>query len=248
MSAWRDEYERSMAETYRKVAKDVVDDLRLVLAEPPIDTQPVSLDAYPHLDRRWYEETTRTLESLGFRHLRDVDAAPLAGKGMRPCIRVMLAADGRTTAGLYQLVPRAPNILARVWLSLTGKWPGKPCIIELLSYFPGGAYSTSSQGELNHFQLAPGSSRRLLPLGTAAATLVEAHHAHVVPVVDRLVTFEDFEAVNQAREAQRLHSHRWRAEVGLLDTELDHLLAPHGATGEKLRPYILAELAARRGG
>lgn len=246
MSAWREEYERSMADTYRKVARDVVDDLRLVLFEPPIDTRSVSLDAYPHLDRGWYDEATRTLESLGFRHLRDVDATPLAGKGLPPCIRVLLSSDGRTTAGLYQLVPRAPGILARVWLGLTGKWPGKPRVVELMSYFPGGAYSTSSQGELNHFQLAPGSSRRTLPLGTSPAALLEAHHAHVAPVADRLVVFDGFEAVNQAREAQRLHSHRWRAEVGLLDSELDRLLAPHGSTGEKLRPYLVAELAARR--
>lgn len=238
------EYDEAMAESWRKVARDVVDDLRVVLAEPELDSRPSDLQRFGWLDARWYRETTRLLEGKGFRLLRDLDATPLTGKHARPSlIRVLLSGDGRTSAALYHVRPKAPNVLWWLLLKLLGKWPKDQRVVELMSYPEGGVVATLSAEQ--PFSVAPGSSRVSLPCGTSLEDLL-AHHAAHVADKGTLRTFTDFDALDAARNEQRARTRRWRDEVGLLPEELDALLVSHGENGVKVRPYVVEELRRRR--
>ena len=247
MSTFAEEKARGLDEAYRKAAQDVIADLQNVLAEPELDIRPVELERFEKVDRAWFGRATETLKSLGFRHLRDMDASALGPKGAPPmCVRVLLSEDGSTSAALYQVIPRSPGLLLKAILWMMRKWQ-TPRIVELISYGKDGrVVSTSNQGDVNQFSSPPNSSRRQLPL---TASIEEVHAAHQVHLSETNLAprrFVDFDQLNAAREAQRAHQNAWRLEVGLMPEELDRLLAPHGANGERIRPYIEKGLAERR--
>lgn len=238
-----------MAPVYEKAANDVVRDLRLVLDEPALDPSPTELARFKWLDLRWYDKSSRALEALGFRVLRDLDATALTAEGAPPsAVRVMLSEDGRTSAAIYQAIPKSPGFFVKLLLRVFGKWTVAK-VVELTSYSTNGlVLNTSNQGEVNHFTPAPNCKRRSLPLGTSPQEVWEAHQAHIAAENVTLQSFSDFDPLNAAREAQRARQTAWRREVGLLPEELDRMLAPHGANGVALRPYIEKALREREDG
>ncbi len=248
MSTFQEEKQRGLDDVYSKAAREVLADLELVLAEPKLDTRPSDLRGFAALDKAWFARTTTILEGRGYRHLRDLDATALTAKGAPPmCVRVMLAEDGRTSVALYQAVPRSPGKLIKAVLWLMRKWQ-KPCVVEFVSYTEDErVIGTSNQGEVNQFSPPPNCLRRSLPLSASVLEVLAAHEAHVASSNARLRSFGGFDDLDAAREAQRQKQNAWRLEVGLLPEELDRMLAPHGESGVKLRPYIERALAERRG-
>lgn len=242
MESTKEETDRALVEHWRRVAREVVDSLELVLREPALPLHPTGPAQFPKLDVKWLEAQTAALQQRGFRFLRDVDGTRLTAQHTWPMlVRVLLAADGRTTAALFHVRPKAPGVFAWLLLKLMGRWPKPQQVIELNSYGDEGILATTNAQ--SSFQRPPGSSLQALSQDTPLDALLAAHARSIAPVKVRVM--ESFEALNEAREAQRARNLRWRQEVGLLPEELEALLAPHGKHGAAVRPHLVDELKRR---
>lgn len=246
MSGVADQPQGAYAEIYEKAARDILQDLQLILHEPELDTRPVELEQYRHLDRRWYRAQSQALEAAGFRWLRDLDGSAIAAQGSPPpVIRVMLSADGATSAALYHVIPRSPGFLMKSLLFLMRKWQTAK-IVELTTHLADDrVLVTLNQGELNAFEPPPNTSRRSLPVTDMAEACLRSHQADLAQAGATPRVFQGFEDLDAARRAQRDRRNAWRDQVGILPSELDRMLKPHGQHGEAIRPYLVRALKLR---
>lgn len=248
MSILEDAEREAMHDVFVKAAVEVVDDVERVLRQPALDVTPVTPRDFRGMDVAWLEDTTRALVSEGFTHLRDVDGTPLLAEGSPPAmVRVLLGDANTVSVALYHARPRSPGFFLKLLLMVLGKWPKAPRVVECTSYLDDVVLTTSNQGDVNAFEHPPWVVNRTLALGVSPAAVLTLHReqieAHAGRVMPRM--FNGFDDLNRAREEQRVAANAWREEVGLKDTELARLLAPHGEQGQKVRPYIVAELRRR---
>lgn len=238
-----------LEQVYAKAGRDVAEHALRVIREPVLDPRAVDIARYDHLDLNHFDRCTAALTARGFHLLRDVDASALVEPGSpRPVIRVMLDDTGTTSAAIMHVVPKSPGFFTKLLLRLLGKWlEGR--VVELWTMFPDGIVSTSNMGELNVFSPPPWMERLALPVTASVEEVLDAHAS----AVKRRVregreprSFSGFDDLNAAREENRERANAWRRQIGgLLPEEIDRLLAPHGAHGERVRPHLERELAAR---
>lgn len=244
-----DDAERdAMHDVFVKAAVEVVDDIERVLRQPALDVTPVGPKDFRGMDVRWLEQSTAALGALGFTHLRDVDGTPLLAEGSPPAlVRVMLGEANTVSAALYHARPRSPGFFIKLLLMVLGKWPKAPRVVECTSYLDDVVLTTSNQGDVNAFEHPPFVVNRTIALGASPATVLAVHReqiaAHAGGGSPR--AFNGFDDLNRAREEHRVAANTWREQVGLKETELARLLAPHGDQGQKVRPYIEKELRRR---
>lgn len=244
-----DDAEReAMHDVFVKAAVEVVDDVERVLRQPALDVTPVGPNDFRGMDVRWLESSTRALLDDGFVHLRDVDGTPLLAEGSPPAmVRVLLGDANTVSVALYHARPRSPGFFLKLLLMVLGKWPKAPRVVECTSYLDDVVLTTSNQGDANVFAHPPWVVNRTIALGASPAAVLAVHREQIATHAGRVMPrmFGDFDALNRAREEQRVAANRWREEVGLTELELGRLLAPHGEHGQKIRPYIEHELRRR---
>lgn len=239
----------AMEEVYAKAARQVAEHALRVVREPALDTRPVEIARYPHIDENHFERCTAALTAQGFRVLRDLDARNLVEDGApHPLIRVLLDEEGTTSAAVMHVTPKSPGFVIKLLLRVLGQWvEGR--VVELWTMFADGILSTSNMGDLNAFSPPPWMDRRTLPLRSSVEEVLEAHRAAVAERLrdgSEVRAFVGFDDLNAAREENRQRSNSWRREIGgLLPEEIDRLLAPHGKHGARVRPHLERELAAR---
>jgi hypothetical protein len=236
--------ERADLERWQQAAREIVDALQFVLREPSLDLSPTSPDRFPHFEPRWYAEQTQALEALGFTRLRDVDGGPLVPSNTHGgLIRVFRSPDGRSSAAIYVVKPKSPGFFTRFLLELLRRYPKTQRVLEFMSHRDDGVVLTTT-GQ-SQFEVVPGSVRAVV---TGTPGDVWARHQAQLETAGLVKTFDSMEQLGALREAQRLRQRRWRDEVGLLEKELDALLAPYGENGRRVRPHVEAELKRRARG
>lgn len=226
-----------MEKHYKKVARDVMEDLRLVLDEPELSDAPSELTAFPWLDASWYLKKTRELEALGFSVLRDIDGSPLRSRYTHASmIRVMVSADQRTSAGVYWIKAKA-SLPLYLLMKLLGKWPAPAAVVEFISYSNGGGTVTLNQA--SSFDAPPGYDRRVVEATTPLNEQLRTHTSRLPAEVDILSSFDRLFALRRGQlERQRM----WRRQITIQKAELDRLLRPHGKNAEMIRPFLEQEL------
>lgn len=236
---FKESYEAEMQVVYEKEALKVFQNLSIVLHEPDVDPSPADLAQFEAMDHAWYRRATDELARAGYTLMRDLDGAPLTAKGAPPsCIRVLRSPDGTTAAALYHVVPASPGAVLKLLLRLLGQWRAAR-VLELTSTTADDRLViTCNQGDINAFAPGPGVHRDSLPPDTSIADVIAAHERHRARVGAPLRAFASFDAYNAARIDHVARRNAWRAQVGVLPEELDRLLAPHGATGQKIRPHL----------
>lgn len=128
--------------------------------------RPAAEADFKGLDRDYYENTTRELLGRGFRQLGDlVDQTIEETSGVVAPIRVLVSADGATTAALYHLVP-----------------PGMPpdadklLMCDVTTEFDDGTFLMTSNTEGSDLMTPPPQiQRRQFPLRTRVAEMLAAH-------------------------------------------------------------------------
>jgi hypothetical protein len=193
-------------EPSEKAARDILAMLEHTY-QPTHQYVRVQPSAFPHLDVRWYEATTRELASKGFRHLADVEDKTITatpGGVLRPVLlRSLISRDGTVMSALYH--PRLKPLWLRLLMWLLRKTPGK--VTDMESEFTDASFVVTSNAAAAAALDAPALiSSEFLP--TTASTLevltrhtarVAAHLAERPGVSARVVTTHDEYVASQNR-------------------------------------------------
>ncbi|OJJ26353.1 hypothetical protein BI308_07005 [Roseofilum reptotaenium AO1-A] len=141
----------------------------------------VQVDAqdFSHLDLKFYQQTQRQLERLGFEKLADMEDVTISKANRsqpRILIRVMLSRDRRTVAGIFHFpLPLLVKALQAIGLAPKG---GKT--IDLESEFEDGTFLTTSNTQgFDNSSPFPKIERQQLPGTASISELVRAHRIRV---------------------------------------------------------------------
>lgn len=180
--------------------------------------RPAAEADFEGLDRDYYENTTRELLGRGFRQLGDlVDQTIEETSGVVAPIRVLVSADGTTTAALYHLVP-----------------PGMPpdadklLMCDVTTEFDDGTFLITSNTEGHDLMTPPPQfQRRQFPLSTPVAQMLVAHASDLDQLTAKKVSDRGASPVVIETIADALASERrqqaaknaFRKGIGYLDPE-----------------------------
>ncbi|HBQ98235.1 MAG: site-2 protease family protein [Roseofilum sp. Belize BBD 4] len=141
----------------------------------------VRVDAgdFSHLDLKFYKQTQRQLERLGFEKLADMEDLTISkANRSQPhvLIRVMLSRDRRTVAGIFHFpLPLLVKALQAIGLAPKG---GKT--VDLESEFEDGTFLTTSNTKgFDNSSPFPKIERQQLPGTASISELVRAHRIRV---------------------------------------------------------------------
>ncbi len=146
----------------------------------------VRLDDYPHVDRKFYEETQRELEGMGFRFLADIEDKTLAavpGNTLKPTpIRVMLSGDGITMAGIYH--PRLKSWWVAMLLFIIRKPLSRT--IDFETEFSDATFvCTTNASSGFEISLPPEIDTLYAPPKSTVTYLLEKHHSRLSHKLDQ---------------------------------------------------------------
>lgn len=112
------------------------------------DYVPTRLDAYPELDRGFYEEATRAFQARGFTHLGDLEDTTItkANPARRTCVRVFVGEGGRVTGAIYHFRLRGLERLFQ-WIGLI---PRRLKVIDLETEFHNGVFIGTTNAPTGH--------------------------------------------------------------------------------------------------
>lgn len=142
---------------------------------------------FRHLDLKAYRDFQALHESLGYRHLRDVEIAEVSDSPTtliaRTFIRTMVSADGGIVADYYQVKPRMDRLLRMTGRGLmNGRWLDTPrfffrtlktkhCTGYESELDNGDVVTTSNAEAAGSISLPPTIQSEFHPYGTAPAIL-----------------------------------------------------------------------------
>lgn len=157
---------------YRKLALKILNRVRSNYARPHTYRQ-VDASAFRHLSLRFYDETQKKLESLGFKYIADFEDELLKTQSPDPrtFIRVMTSNDGVAGAGIFQI---CPNIFWKVAMYFFGVKNTR--IVEFQSELEGG-YQVITSNVQGRFMMpsSPKLYRTFYPAVTPLDALYDAH-------------------------------------------------------------------------
>lgn len=180
--------------------------------------RPAAEADFEGLDRDYYENTTRDLLGRGFRQLGDlVDQTIEETSGVVAPIRVLVSADGTTTAALYHLVP-----------------PGMPpdadklLMCDVTTEFDDGTFLMTSNSAGHDLMTPPPQiQRRQFPLDTPVADMLAAHASDLDQLTAKKasdggaspVIIESIADALASERRQQAAKNAFRKGIGYLDPE-----------------------------
>ena len=210
-------------------AQNLLDDAKATYSDRHVFER-VSLNDFPHLDRQFYARATSTLESMGFRHVADLEDVTLTRVYplTRTLIRSLLDGEGRVMAGLF-------DIPLPFWMKASqaiGLYPKGGQTLDLETELDDGTFlvTNNTKGLANTAEI-PGMRRHKYPGPTPIADLVAAHNAELNRLMETEglspVPVKDFEALMEAQHRLQDIENRHHQGRGYMTAE-DIRLASDG--------------------
>ncbi|MDK2122690.1 hypothetical protein [Parachitinimonas caeni] len=204
--------------TALKIAQEI---FRRFIAPPEQHYLHVRPKEFRHVDIGFYNDASRQLNLVGFRHQVDVEPVHETQiSGRRSLLRVMISRDNRTSASILETGVREPRGFAERWRKLLGRWPKTRQIVELHSVLNDGSFLiTDNVGSTHMFREPPKIRRLSLPSYTPLNHLVAAHTDQVkVYIATRQgvasTSVGTWEADLRARNDMHNLRVRYRREIG----------------------------------
>ena len=222
--------------------------------QPTHNYVPVNAKAFPHLDLRFYDRTTRLLGSNGFRTLADIEDTTITntpnGVLMPVLVRTMLSRDGTVMSALYH--PRIKRLGLRLLLWLLRKLPGK--VVDMETEFSDGSFVVTSNAEAAAAIALPALvSAAYLP---SRATALAVHHRHAARVAAHLAARPGVAPKSIATQAELIASQNrmnaikaaYRGEVGgVTREELERLSSLGSSVAREVHTAYVREQLKRAG-
>jgi hypothetical protein len=210
----------------RRVARRVLA-IRMERWATPHERAPVSLDAFPTLDRAFYDEATRALAAEGFTTLGDFENLSITRQNaaLRTCIRTFEDATGSVAALVYHVNVEGTRVARR--------FPAHQKTFELHSELSDGHWVlTSNAPETSHFTAPAVFDQLRLERATPLARLLASHRERLAKYLAahpgaKPLPAATLEGIFARGERQRLLRHEHHEKIGgITRDELRGILGP----------------------
>jgi hypothetical protein len=215
-----------------KAARDILADIEAAY-RPSQDFVNVDPTLFRHLDLRWYDRTSRLLQSKTFEPMANVAdraAATRPGATLMPVLlRMLLSKDGTVIVTLSHA--RMRNPLTRLFVWLLRQSPGR--VVDMETECTDGSFVVTSNAARGHVaDLPPGIAAEFL---RPSATVHEVSHRHAARVLAHLA----------ARPGVVARAASTRGEAFASQHRMDALKAAHRGELNGITREMLQRLSVR---
>jgi len=224
----------------KSVALQILDNLRNSYNQAYIYNE-VNSDSFKHLSLKFYNETQKCLEQLGFYYLADIENEYLTKQSMNPrtFIRVMVHQDHLTNVGFYHI---KPNILWRCFMLLIGFRKTK--VIEFQSELENGSQIVTSNGDKDSIlPTSPDLIRNFESAKYSSDDLYQKHQTCLSNTQKRIgskpLKFKTINDILESEKRQMLLQKEYLQGIGWVTKEY---LLKNGAGSEKRAREIYEEI------
>jgi hypothetical protein len=191
--------------------------------------QQVDCKTFRHLDQKFYQNTQKILETLGFRCIADIEDVTLSQTEpfRRLFIRVLLSNDGTTTGSCYHF---AGSWLQRIfrWLGLLYKGDKQ---IALESELSDGSFLVTGNTLGMGLAPVPSVNEQQFPYNTSIETLWTRHREKLLEYSQQRihpVKVNNYDEIEAAQHRLQMIKNNYRQSVGFLtEADIDKGVMPH---------------------
>ncbi|NVK88016.1 MAG: hypothetical protein HWE13_07810 [Gammaproteobacteria bacterium] len=225
---WFDLLEEIGDDPLKHTALTIAQDILKVGNEPEYDYRPTQSEYYTSAEQKFCNRVEQLMVNEGFECLGDFEPKGLTAQlGRAVMVRFFLAADKKTYAICYKLIPLRPPFLTWFILWITGKWK-KPEVIEVYSVQENGViWLTNNTGDNNPFSAQPPQIQlQALPSKTTPEQVLAEHQQQITQAgAANFTEIENAEAIFEIHDKMRQYKQQYRQSIDFVtDDELQNLL------------------------